>query len=80
MAGPIDQAGLPDRCVPHGLRKAAARLLAEAGCSVKEIQAITGHASLSEIERYTRDAEQARLAMAAVARLARHDRNENSQP
>jgi integrase len=79
MAKNITKAGLPERCVPHGLRKAAARLLAEAGCSVKEIQAITGHASLSEIERYTRDAEQGRLAESAVARLARHRKNRNSQ-
>jgi integrase len=31
MAATIAQAGLPDRCVTHGLRKAAARRLAEAG-------------------------------------------------
>ena len=33
MAGAIAAAGLPDRCVLHGLRKAAARRLAEAGCT-----------------------------------------------
>ena len=32
MAERIDKAGLPARCVTHGLRKAAARRLAEAGC------------------------------------------------
>ena len=31
MADRIGKAGLPDRCVTHGLRKAAARRLAEAG-------------------------------------------------
>jgi integrase len=61
-----DAAGLPARCVPHGLRKAAARRLAEAGCSTNEIAAITGHASLREVERYTRAADQHRLASAAV--------------
>jgi integrase len=61
-----DAAGLPDRCVPHGLRKAAARRLAEAGCSTNEIAAITGHASLREVERYTKAADQHRLASAAV--------------
>ena len=79
MAKSIACADLPSRCVPHGLRKAAALLLAEAGCSVKEIQAITGHASLAEIERYTRAASQKLLAAAAVARLAKHGRNGNSQ-
>jgi integrase len=37
----------------HGLRKAAARPLAEAGCTTHEIAAITGHKTLSEVERYT---------------------------
>src|SRR5262249_32648449 len=37
-------AGL-EHCSAHGLRKAAARRLAEAGCTAHEIAAITGHAS-----------------------------------
>lgn len=65
----IDAAGLPKRCVTHGLRKACARRLAEAGCSTKEIQSITGHETLSEVERYTKAASKARLADAAIARL-----------
>jgi enterobacteria phage integrase len=59
-------AGLPARCKAHGLRKAAARRLAEAGCSAKQIQAITGHKSLAEVERYTRKADQTRLARQAM--------------
>lgn len=73
MSGAIRVAGLPERCVLHGLRKAAARRLAEAGCSVHEIAAITGHKSLAEVERYTRDADQERLAKAAVLKLGRRD-------
>jgi integrase len=61
-------AGLPQRCVFHGLRKAACRRLAELGCTVHEIAAISGHKSLKEIERYTKAADQARLARAAMAR------------
>src|SRR5262245_41949949 len=48
-----DRAGLPN-CSAHGLRKAAARRLAEAGCTAHEIGATTGHTSLSELGRYTR--------------------------
>jgi integrase len=70
MAERIGQSGLPDRCVTHGLRKAAARRLAEAGCSSKEIASITSHTTLKEIERYTKGAEQRKLAMTAMARLA----------
>jgi len=61
-------AGLADRSL-HGLRKSAARRLAEAGCSVKQIAAVTGHASLREVERYTLAADQERLARDAVAKL-----------
>jgi integrase len=52
----------------HGLRKAACRRLAEAGCSANEIAAISGHGSLREVERYTRAADQARMARNAMAR------------
>jgi len=62
-----DEAKLP-RCSAHGLRKAACRRLAEAGCSANEIAAISGHASLREVERYTKAADQARMARNALGR------------
>jgi integrase len=70
------QAGLPYHCSPHGLRKAAARRLAEAGCTANQIAAVTGHKSLREVERYTRAAEQARLADSAIATVARADQEQ----
>ena len=69
MRDAITAADLPLDVQPHGLRKAAARRLAEAGCTAHEIMAMTGHKSLAEAERYTRQADQARLARSAVARL-----------
>jgi integrase len=63
-----DAAGLPQRCKPHGLRKAACRRLAEAGCSANEIMAISGHATMKELVRYTKAADQARLARNALAK------------
>jgi len=65
----VRAAGLSDELSLHGLRKAAARRLAEAGCTTHEIASITGHKTLSEIERYTREAEKARLAKAASAKI-----------
>jgi integrase len=65
------RAGLSPDCTFHGLRKAACRRLAEAGCTVHEIAAISGHASLKEVERYTKAADQARLARAAMERQAK---------
>ena len=79
MADRIADAGLGERCVTHGLRKAAARRLAEAGCSANEIAAITGHRTLKEVARYTKAAEQRTLATAAIERLAKQKPNENSQ-
>jgi integrase len=63
-----DAAGLPKRCTAHGLRKAACRRLAEAGCSANEIMSISGHATMKELVRYTKAADQARLARNAMAR------------
>jgi integrase len=79
MADKIGETGLPERCVTHGLRKAAARRLAEAGCSANEIASITGHLTLKEIERYTKAAEQRTLAASAMGRLEKQDANRNSQ-
>jgi integrase len=70
MADRIGEAGLPDECITHGLRKAAARRMAEAGCSAKQIASITGHKSLSEVERYVREAEQDLMAVDAIERVA----------
>lgn len=65
----VVKAGLPPDLSPHGLRKAAARRLAEAGASPHQIAAITGHASLKEVERYTLSASQPILAKAAMKLL-----------
>jgi integrase len=61
-------AGLSE-CTAHGLRKTAAAHLAEAGCTGKEIMAITGHANLSEVTLYTAGADQVRLADEAMRKL-----------
>ena len=60
-----DHAGLQGFSM-HGLRKAASRRLAELGLSNQLIKSITGHTSDTEVARYTRDAEQARLAITAM--------------
>jgi integrase len=65
-----DAASLPQHCTFHGLRKAALTRLADAGCSAHEIAAISGHKSLKEVERYTKAADQARLARNAMAKTA----------
>jgi len=63
-------AGLGPECVPHGLRKAILRRLAERGGSAKEISAVSGHRSLREVERYTAAADQRRLSTSAMDKLS----------
>jgi hypothetical protein len=53
--------------------------LAEAGCSANEIAAITGHTTLQEVSRYTKAAEQRRIAQAAMNRLQQVDLHAESQ-
>jgi integrase/recombinase XerD len=64
------QADLP-HCSAHGVRKATATALAEAGATPHEIGSITGHTSLKEIERYTKAAQRIGLATQGMAKLSR---------
>jgi integrase len=64
-----NEAGLAKGLSAHGLRKACARRLAEIGCSAHQIAAITGHITLSEVQRYTKAADRKRLAQEAMKKL-----------
>jgi enterobacteria phage integrase len=75
----ITAAGLPLDCQPHGLRKAAGRRLAEAGCTAHEIMAVLGHKTLTEAERYTREADQMLLAIEAMTKLEGRSANRIAQ-
>jgi integrase len=63
-----DEAGLQGLSA-HGLRKAAARRMAEAGCTPHQIMSVTGHKSLAEVARYTFSANQERMANEAMDRI-----------
>ncbi|WP_276118374.1 tyrosine-type recombinase/integrase [Pararhizobium qamdonense] len=63
------KAGLPPHRSPHGLRKSAMTMLAEAGCSAMEIMAITGHQDIKEIETYIAKANQKKMAQNAIKKL-----------
>lgn len=64
-----DQAGLKG-LTAHGLRKAIARRLAEAGCTPHEIMSITGHQNLKEVVLYTAAANRKQMAQSAMDRLS----------
>jgi integrase len=65
MRDRCDEASLP-QCSSHGLRKLTATRLANAGCSERQIMAVTGHKSVSEVSRYTKARDQAVLAEQAM--------------
>jgi integrase len=70
-----DTAGLP-HCSAHGLRKAKATRLANAGCSTEQMKAVTGHRSASGLEPYIRGRDQRRLArQASDMERAEQERN-----
>jgi integrase len=64
-----DQAGLPDRCTSHGLRKAGLVRLAMAGCTEAELRSFSGHRNLGELKPYVEKVEQRLLAESAAAKL-----------
>ena len=61
------EAGVPGRA--HGLRKAGATIAANNGATSRQLMAIFGWDTLKEAERYTRGADQQRLAEAAMHML-----------
>ena len=62
------EAGLPAYCRLHGLKKGGMRRLAEAGGTAHELMAISGHRTLSEVQRYTEDANRKLLADTGMAK------------
>jgi integrase len=60
-------AGIDDKS-PHGLRKYVSAKLADNGATDREIMAVTGHRTAKEVDRYTRSANQKRLAASGLAK------------
>lgn len=64
------QAGLPKGRGIHGLRKRTSAKLADRGAKPHQIQALTSHTTLKEVARYTKSADQKKLADDAVEILS----------
>jgi integrase len=64
----VTAAGLPACCRLHGLKKGGMRRFAETGSTAHELMAISGHKTLSEVQRYTEAADKERLADSAMAK------------
>ena len=75
-----DEANLP-QCSAHGLRKAAARRMAEGGMSGDIIKAVTGHTDLKQVSVYTAAANQAALAEKGLKAISgKKRRTKSDQP
>jgi integrase len=61
-----NEAGLPNGLSAHGLRKARSRLIAEKNGSAHAVAAVTGHKTLSEVQRYTARYDRRKLAVEAM--------------
>jgi hypothetical protein len=58
-------------CRLQGLKKGGMRRLARAGGAAPELMATSGHKTMTEVERYTIDADRKKLADSGMAKLAR---------
>ncbi len=61
-------------CSAHGLRKAATRRIIEAGSTVHQAAAVTGHKTLTEIAHYAEKADRANLAIDGIKALSKPKR------
>ena len=62
-------AGLPRGLTAHGVRKAAATILAESGASEYELMSVFGWTSARQASVYTRKIDRSKLAKSALAKL-----------
>ena len=67
-----DEAGLP-QCSAHGLRKALARRAADQGATQQQLKAVGTWSNDAEVATYVADADQAKLAAAALAKVIETD-------
>lgn len=72
FSGAATDAGVPGKSA-HGLRKARAEAMAEAGATAHQIAAWTGHETLAEVQRYSKSADRKRI-------LSGPDMEQNLQP
>lgn len=65
-----NKAGLPKKCVPHGLRKCAAKRLAEAGVGEYMLMSIMGWTNPTQAKKYIEKASRAKMAKLGMDMLS----------
>jgi integrase len=64
-------AGLPDHCRLHGLKKGGLRRGAEKGLSTHELKSQSGHKTLAMIQHYTDAVDRKKLAASAFDKITK---------
>jgi len=75
----IEKAGLSKNCVPHGLRKAGAKNLAEAGVSEYQLMAVMGWANTAQAMKYIEAARRRKMATGAYDKLQTEQNKDNEK-
>lgn len=70
MARWTKAAGIPPGYTLHGLRKTLGKALAEYEATTRQLMGMLGHDNIEHAELYSREAEQKKLAIAAMGKLA----------
>ncbi|WP_080732029.1 tyrosine-type recombinase/integrase [Candidatus Liberibacter solanacearum] len=65
------KADLPNQCTAHGLRKAGATIMANAGVSSHELMAMYGWSKLAMAEIYTKEVDKKKLSSSAIELLSK---------
>jgi len=73
-----DEADLQGRSI-HGLRKTATAVLAQNGCTEREIMSFTGHTTSKEVVRHTRSASRKVRAANTIAKITTSSSNDGSR-
>ena len=71
-----EKAGLPQRCVPHGLRKVAAKNLAEIGATEYQLMAVMGWTNPAQAKVYIEKTNRGKMASAAIHKLSEEQNND----
>jgi site-specific recombinase XerD len=75
----IDRAGLPDRCVAHGLRKVMAVRLINMGVDFNHVREALGHSDNQTTQHYAKAANSELMIERAFKVYEEHHKNKNSQ-
>ena len=73
------KAGLPEKCVPHGLRKVATKNLVEARVPEYQLMAVMGWTNPAQAKVYLEKVNRGKMASAAMHKLSKKENNDENR-